>query len=63
MARYFKIIEIDRDSFTEATEKDLDGCCQLIVPSGGEVYVSVDDLECEMCIPIETFEEEDNDDN
>lgn len=35
MARYFKIIEIDRDSFVEATEEDLD-CCQLVVPSLGE---------------------------
>ena len=42
MARYFKIIEIDRDSFVEAIGEDLD-CRQLVVPSGEEVYVAVDD--------------------
>lgn len=62
MARYFKIIEIDRDSFVEATWEDLD-CCQLVVPSGGEVYVAVDDEEYEMSVPLETFEEEDNEDH
>jgi len=62
MSRYFKIIEIDRDSFVEATGEDLD-CCQLVVPSGGEVYVAVDDEEYEMSVPLETFEEEDNEDH
>ena len=62
MARYFKIIEIDRDSFVEATGEDLD-CCQLVVPFGGEVYVAVDDEEYEMSVPLETFEEEDNEDH
>ena len=62
MARYFKIIEIDRDSFVEATGEDLD-CCQLVVPSGSEVYVAVDDEEYEMSVPLETFEEEDNEDH
>ena len=28
MARYFKVVEIDRDSFIEATGEYL-GCCQL----------------------------------
>lgn len=62
MARYFKIIEIDRDSFVEATGEDLD-CCQLVVPSGGEVYVAVDDKEYEMDVPMETFEEVDDESN
>lgn len=62
MARYFKIIEIDRDSFVEATGEDLD-CCQLVVSSGGEAYVAIDDEEYEMSVSLETFEEEDNEDH
>ena len=56
MARYFKIIEIDSDSFIEATGEDLD-CCQLVVPTNDGVYVAVDDEEDEMNIPMDTFEE------
>lgn len=61
MARYFKIIEIDSDSFIEVTGEDLD-CCQLVVPTSDGVYVAVDDEEDEMNIPMDTFEEvEEND--
>ena len=56
MARYFKIIEIDSDSFIEATGEDLD-CCQLVVPTSDGVYVAVDDEEDEMNILMDTFEE------
>lgn len=56
MARYFKIIEIDSDSFIEATGEDLD-CCQLVVPTSAGVYVAVDDEEDEMNVPMDTFEE------
>ncbi len=56
MARYFKIIEIDSDSFIEATGEDLD-CCQLVVPTSDGVYVAVDDEEDEMNVPMDTFEE------
>lgn len=56
MARYFKIIEIDSDSFIEATGEDLD-CCQLVVPTSDGVYVAVDDEEDDMNIPMDTFEE------
>lgn len=38
MARYFKLIEIDRDSFIEATGEDLDCYSQLVVPVDGLVY-------------------------
>lgn len=55
MARYFKIVEIDSDSFIEATGEDLD-CCQLVVPTNDCVYVAIDDEECEMSIPMESFE-------
>lgn len=56
MARYFKVIEIDSDSFIEATGEDLD-CCQLVVPTSDGVYVAVDDEEDEMNVPMDTFEE------
>ena len=59
MARYFKIIEIDSNSFIEATGEDLD-CCQLVVPTSDGVYVAVDDEEDEMNIPMDTFEEVDD---
>lgn len=59
MARYFKIIEIDSDSFIEATGEDLD-CCQLVVPTSDGVYVAVDDEEDEMNVPMDTFEEVDD---
>ena len=56
MARYFKITEIDSDSFIEATGEDLD-CCQLVVPTSDGVYVAVDDEEDEMNVPMDTVEE------
>ena len=43
MARYFKLVEIDRDSFIEATGDDLD-CLQVV--------------ETEMTIDLDVFEEE-----
>lgn len=43
MARYFKLIEIDRDNFVEATGEDLDFYSQLIVPVDGLVYGAVND--------------------
>lgn len=42
MARYFKITEIDRDTFIQATGDDLD-CSQLVVPVNEEVFVAVDE--------------------
>lgn len=56
MARYFKIIEIDSDSFIEATGEDLD-CCQLVVPTEDAVYVAVDDEEYEMSVDMDIFGE------
>lgn len=56
MARYFKIIEINSDSFIEATGEDLD-CCQLAVSANDAVYVAVDDEEeYEMSIDMDMFE-------
>lgn len=57
MARYFKLIEIDRDSFIEATGEDLGSYSQLIVPVDGLVYGAVDDTDDkELSIPLYTFD-------
>ena len=57
MARYFKVTEIDCDSFIQATSEDLD-CCQLVVPVDGAVYVAIDeDDEYEMSIPLDCFDD------
>ena len=61
MPRYFKIIEIDCDSFIEATGEDLDHYCQLIVPKSEGVFVAIDEDECEMSIDMEMFEEVEDD--
>lgn len=55
MARYFKIIEIDSDSFIKATGGDLD-CSQLVVPTSESVYVAIDDEEQEMWLDMDAFE-------
>lgn len=57
MARYFKLIEIDCDSFFEATGEDLDSYSQLIVPVDGLVYGAVDDTDKdEISIPLDCFD-------
>lgn len=56
MPRYFKIVEIDCDSFIEATGEDLD-CCQLVVPTSEAVFVAVNEEEYEMSIDMDCFEE------
>lgn len=57
MARYFKLIEIDCDSFVEATGEDLGSYSQLIVPVDGFVYGAVDDThEDEISIPLDCFD-------
>lgn len=58
MERYFKITEIDRDTFIQATGDDLD-CSQLVVPVNEEVFVAVDEGdEDEITVPLECFDEE-----
>ena len=55
MTRYFKVIEIEADEFTNATGEDLD-CCQLVVPTNEAVFVAVDeDDEYEISIPLDCF--------
>lgn len=59
MARYFKITEIDCDSFFQCTGEELD-CSQLVVPVIGYVFVAVDDTdEDEISVPLDSFDEED----
>lgn len=68
MARYFKVVEIDRDSFIEATGIDTDranefmedlDCCQLSTVCDGIGYVAVDDTEeDEITVSLDIFEEE-----
>lgn len=56
MARYFKVVEIDRDSFIGAMGEDLD-CCQLYGICDGIGYVAVDDTEeNEITVSLEIFE-------
>lgn len=58
MARYFKVTEINRDSFIEAVGEDLD-CAQLVTACDGIGYAAVDDTEeDEIAIPLDVFEEE-----
>lgn len=55
MARYFKVAEIDSDTFENATGDTLD-CSQLITPANGYVYVAVDEYdEDEISIPLDCF--------
>ena len=57
MARYFKVVEIDRDSFIEAMGEDLD-CYQLYGVCDGIGYVAIDDTEeDEITVSLDIFEE------
>lgn len=56
MARYFKVVEIDRDSFIGATGDDLD-CLQVVDVCEGIGYVAIADTETEMTIDLDVFEE------
>lgn len=56
MAKYFKIVEIDEETFVKRTGEELD-CCQLSVPVGKAVFVAIDDYEeDEITVPIDMFE-------
>lgn len=55
MARYFKLVEIDRDSFIGAMGEDLD-CDQLCGVCDGIGYVAVDDTEeDEITVSLDIF--------
>ena len=56
MSRYFKINEIDADSFINATGDDLNGC-QLVVPTDEGVFVAVDEYsEYEISVDLDCFD-------
>lgn len=56
MAKYFKVVEINADEFTNNTGKDLD-CCQLTISCEKAVFVAVDeDYEDELEISLDFFE-------
>ena len=56
MAKYFKIIEIDEDTFEKSTGEELD-CSQLAVPIGKAVFVAIDEYdEYEIQVPLDMFE-------
>lgn len=59
MARYFKVIEIDRPTFVEATGEDLGRYMQSLIPVDGNVFVAInDDYEDEFYVSMECFDEE-----
>lgn len=59
MARYFKVIEIDRPTFVAITGEDLGRYQQSVIPVDGDVFVAMDnDYEGEFYVPLECFDEE-----
>lgn len=55
MAKYFKIVEIDEETFVKRTGEELD-CCQLSAPVGKSVFVAVDEYEeDEITVPLDMF--------
>jgi hypothetical protein len=55
-ARYFRITEISGDEFVHTTGEDLD-CSQLVVPTGENVYVALDETnEDEMTVSLDSFD-------
>ena len=55
MARYFKIVEIDEDTFVNVTGETFDGC-QIEVAEDGVVYVGVAEYEDEIDVSLDWFE-------
>lgn len=59
MSRYFKIIEIDEDTYIDATGEDLGGWVQSVIPTRDAVYVALDDsCEEEISVSVNSFDEE-----
>ena len=55
MAKYFRVVEIDEDTFVKCTGEELD-CCQVSVPVGKSVFVAVDeDEEDEITVTLDMF--------
>lgn len=56
MARYFKVIEIERHEFINAIGEDLD-CAQMVAPTEYGVFAAIDeDTEDELSIPLDMFD-------
>lgn len=61
MARYFKLVEIDVDSFVDIVGEDLAGCDELVAMEDGVVYVAIDETVCsEIEIDLNDFEEQED---
>lgn len=59
MARYFKVIEIDRPTFVKATGEGLGHYQQSIIPVDGNVFVAInDDYEDEFYVGLDCFDED-----
>lgn len=58
MPRYFKITEIDEETYESITGESLD-CSQMSIPVDGDVYVAVDEeAESEISVDLDSFEQE-----
>ena len=56
MERYFKIVEIDRETFINATDEDLGSYTQSVIPTAEATYVGVsEDFEDEIQVPLASF--------
>ncbi len=56
MPRYFKITEIDEETYESITGESLD-CSQLSIPVDSDVYVAVDEeAESEISVELESFD-------
>jgi len=56
MPRYFRIVEIDEETYKSITGEALD-CAQVIAPVDGDVYVAVDEEdESEISVDLDFFD-------
>ena len=56
MDKYFKVIEISKEEFINATGEKLD-CCQVSIPTSNGIFVGIDEeQEYEISIPLDCFE-------
>lgn len=60
MARYFRLIEIERDEFVEATGEDLD-CYQLTCERNGVIYIAASEEADEL--EIDLFDDDDDEED
>ena len=59
--RYFKIVEIDRETFISATDEELGSYTQSVIPMADATYVGVCEYEeDEIRVPLDSFRRIDN---